>query len=257
MLTRFVRFLWRHGQYWGTHEGESVRRWSGAPYDGGHATERTHPISEVTWLPPVVPSKIVAVGLNYAAHVAESASADSIPNEPVLFLKPPSSLLAPGAAILLPPNVDRVDYEGELAVVIGKRVSRVDDINVSDVIAGWTIANDVTARNLQKKDRQWTRAKGFDTFCPVGPWVQSEFDWAASQLTTEQNGTLRQSASFDQMIVSVERLIVFIAGVMTLQPGDLILTGTPAGVGPMAAGDTITISIDGLGSLSNTVANRS
>ena len=194
------------------------------------------------------------MGLNYAAHVAESASADAIPAEPVLFMKPPTALLAPGGAIVIPAGVDRVDYEGELGAVIGCRLRHVDPDGAAAGIAGWTIVNDVTARNLQKKDKQWTRAKGFDTFCPVGPWVQDEFDITMSRLTTHQNQTLRQETTFDRLIVSVPELIAFMSRVMTLLPGDLIVTGTPAGVGPVAPGDRIDITIDGLGTLTNTVS---
>jgi 2-keto-4-pentenoate hydratase/2-oxohepta-3-ene-1,7-dioic acid hydratase in catechol pathway len=252
-MNRFVRFQWQGGEYWGTHETDKVRRWNGPFYSGGTATDRVHPLAEITWLPPVVPSKIICVGLNYAAHVAESASADEIPAEPVIFSKPPTALVPPGGAIVLPPGVDRVDYEGELGIVIGRATRNVTPEAAHDCIAGWTIVNDVTARHLQKKDKQWTRAKGFDTFCPVGPWVQDEFDLPASRLTTHQNGTLRQETTFDHLLVSVEKLIAFIAGVMTLLPGDLIVTGTPAGIGPMADGDEIAITIDGLGTLNNTV----
>ena len=252
-MTRYVRFMWQRGSYWGTHEGESVRRWSGPWYQGGVATQRTHSVDEVMFLPPVQPGKILAIGLNYAAHVAESASADAVPDEPVIFMKPPSALLSPGGAIVIPPQVDRVDYEGELGVVIGKFASQLPAEAAGEVIAGWTIGNDVTARNLQKKDKQWTRAKGFDTFCPIGPWVQDAFDRTASGLTTHLNGEVRQQSAFDRMVFSVEELIAFISRVMTLHPGDLILTGTPSGVGPISPGDTVSITVDGLGTLTNTV----
>lgn len=252
-MNRYVRFAWQGGEYWGLHEGDAVRRLSGAPYGGGTPTDRTHPLSAVRWLPPVRPGKIIAVGLNYAAHVAESQSADAIPDEPVLFSKPPSSLLAPGEEIVLPPGVGRVDYEGELGVVIGTKGRFIAEEAALAHVAGWTIVNDVTARDLQKKDRQWTRAKGFDTFCPVGPWVQDLFDRDAARLTTRLNDDLRQETTFDHMLHSVEKLIAFISGVMTLQPGDLILTGTPQGVGPLATGDCVAITIDGLGTLTNGV----
>lgn len=252
-MSQFVRFLWQGGEYWGAREDNLVRRWSGPPYDGGRVTERTYPVAEVRWLPPVVPSKIIAVGLNYAPHVAESASADTIPEEPVIFLKPPTALVGPGDAIVLPDGVDRVDYEGELGIVIGAGGHFISPAEAMNHVWGWTIVNDVTARHLQKKDKQWTRAKGFDTFCPVGPWVQTGVDVSRSGLTTRLNGTIRQQGSADQMIFPVAQLISFISGVMTLHPGDLISTGTPAGVGPLAAGDHIEIEIEGIGTLANTV----
>jgi len=250
---RFVRFTWKGGCYWGEHEGNHVRRWSGAPYEDGQPTERSCPIGDVEWLPPVVPSKIIAVGLNYAPHVAESASADAIPDEPVIFLKPPTALIATEGSIILPPNVDRVDYEGELGIVIGIGGRAISVAAAMNHVWGWTIVNDVTARNLQKKDKQWTRAKGFDTFCPVGPWVQTGTDIAHSKLTTRLNGQVRQEGSIDQMIFPIPRLISFISGVMTLHPGDLISTGTPAGVGPLAVGDKIEVEIEGIGILVNHV----
>ncbi|MBI3873291.1 MAG: fumarylacetoacetate hydrolase family protein [candidate division Zixibacteria bacterium] len=252
-MTRFVRFAHQGGTYWGTHESDCVRRWGGPPYAGGVSTARTYALDSVTWLPPVVPGKIVAVGLNYAPHVAESASADRIPDEPVLFLKAPTALLAPGGTIILPEDVGRVDYEGELGVVIGQGGRLIRPEGAAPHILGWTIVNDVTARDLQKKDKQWTRAKGFDTFCPVGPWVQTEWDLARSRLSTRVNGQVRQETTFDQMIFPVPQLIAFISRVMTLHPGDLILTGTPAGVGPLTSGDRVDIEVSGLGVLSNSV----
>jgi len=250
-VNRFVRYRWQGGEYWGAHEGQEVRRWNGAPYDGGVSTERVHSIRDIEWLSPVAPSKILAVGLNYAPHVAESASADTIPEEPVIFLMPPTALLPPGGTIVLPKGIDRVDYEGELGIVIGRGGRNIRREDASSHIFGWTIVNDVTARNLQKKDKQWTRAKGFDTFCPVGPWVQTELDLSASSLVTRLNGDLRQQTTFDQMIFDVSFLIVFMSRVMTLHPGDLISTGTPAGIGPLTAGDRVTIAIEGLGALEN------
>jgi len=250
---RFVRFSWKGGNFWGEHEGNHVRRWSGAPYEDGQPTDRSCRIEEVEWLPPVVPSKIIAVGLNYAPHVAESASADAIPEEPVIFLKPPTALLATEGAVILPPGVDRVDYEGELGIVIGVGGRSITAAAALNHVWGWTIVNDVTARNLQKKDKQWTRAKGFDTFCPVGPWVQTGVDISSAKLTTRLNGEVRQQGSIDQMIFPIPRLIAFISGVMTLHPGDLISTGTPAGVGPLAVGDRIEVEIEGIGILVNHV----
>ena len=250
---RFVRFAWKGGNYWGEHEGNHVRRWSGAPYEDGQPTDRSCGIHEIEWLAPVVPSKIIAVGLNYAPHVAESASADAIPEEPVIFLKPTTALVGNEGSIILPPGVDRVDYEGELGIVIGVGGRFITQAAALNHVWGWTIVNDVTARNLQKKDKQWTRAKGFDTFCPVGPWVQTDADISHAKLTTRLNGDVRQQGSVDQMIFPIARLISFISGVMTLHPGDLISTGTPAGVGPLADGDKVEVEIEGIGTLVNHV----
>ena len=252
----FVRFSWQSGVYWGTQEGSQVRRWSGPPYSGGQPTQRLHPAADVKFLVPVAPSKIVAVGLNYAPHVQESASATAIPDEPVIFLKPPTALLAPGDSIVLPRGVDRVDYEGELGVVIGTGGRSIPEDNALEHVWGWTIINDVTARNLQKVDRQWTRAKGFDSFCPVGPWVKTGVDVSQATLTTRLNGEIRQQSSVDQMIFPIAKLIAFISRVMTLCAGDLISTGTPAGVGPLAVGDRIEIEIANIGTLANTVVEE-
>jgi 2-keto-4-pentenoate hydratase/2-oxohepta-3-ene-1,7-dioic acid hydratase in catechol pathway len=175
------------------------------------------------------------------------------PEIPLLFLKPPSSVIGPGQAIILPPQSQKVEHEGELAVVIGRRGRWVQAGDATDLVLGYTIANDVTARDLQRRDGQWTRGKGFDTFCPLGPWIDTEFDPADALITTHVNQELRQMASTRDMVFSVRQLIAFITSVMTLLPGDVILTGTPAGIGPLAAGDTVRVEIEELGSLSNPV----
>jgi len=204
-------------------------------------------------LPPVTPTKIVCVGRNYREHVQELGN--EIPAEPLLFFKPPSSLLAPGGTVQLPPQSSRVDFEGELALVIAQRTRRFPrEGNWRDVVRGLTLANDISARDLQKKDGQWTRAKGFDTFCPVGPIVSDEPDLDAGlRLETRVNGELRQRASTLEFIFPVPELLSAITAVMTLEPGDLVLTGTPAGVGPLAPRDRVEVSVKGLGVLSNTV----
>jgi 2-keto-4-pentenoate hydratase/2-oxohepta-3-ene-1,7-dioic acid hydratase in catechol pathway len=210
-------------------------------------------LSEAKLLPSVEPSKIVCVGRNYREHAAELGN--EVPAEPLLFFKPPSSLLAPGAAIQRPPQSSRVDYEGELAIVIGRQARALNaDVDLRPYIRGYTIVNDVTARDLQKKDGQWTRAKGFDTFCPCGPLVSGEINPALGVFVeTKLNGERKQYGFTRDFIFSVPRLLVYITAVMTLEPGDLIPTGTPAGVGPMAAGDTVEVAIEGLGVLRNTV----
>jgi 2-keto-4-pentenoate hydratase/2-oxohepta-3-ene-1,7-dioic acid hydratase in catechol pathway len=219
--------------------------------------ERAIPIAEAKFLAPVVPGKIVCVGRNYRDHAKELGN--EVPAEPLTFLKPPSSLIATGEEIVLPVSVsERVEYEGELAVVIGKKCHRIGpEEDVRPYIFGYTCANDVTARDLQKKDNQWTRAKGFDTFCPVGPFVTDQIDpWAGVLVETRLNGQVRQSASTNLFIFPLDVVLRYISRVMTLLPGDLILTGTPAGVGPLSHGDRVDVSIEGVGTLSNSVVRE-
>jgi 2-keto-4-pentenoate hydratase/2-oxohepta-3-ene-1,7-dioic acid hydratase in catechol pathway len=208
---------------------------------------------EAGLLPPVTPSKIICVGRNYREHVKELGN--EMPAEPLIFFKPPSSLLRPGGTVRLPAASQRVDFEGELALVIGRRTRNFKpDENWRDAVRGFTLANDISARDLQKKDTQWTRAKGFDTFCPVGPIVSDELDLDGGvDLSTHLNGELRQHASTRDFIFSIPVLLSYISAAFTLEPGDLILTGTPSGVGPLAAGDVVEVSVPGLGVLSNTV----
>jgi 2-keto-4-pentenoate hydratase/2-oxohepta-3-ene-1,7-dioic acid hydratase in catechol pathway len=210
------------------------------------------PLSAVHLLAPVTPSKIICVGRNYRDHAKELGN--EVPTEPLLFFKPPSSLLAPGGVVKMPAASQRVDFEGELAFVIAKRTSRFKaDGDWRGAIRGYTLANDVTARDLQKKEGQWTRGKGWDTFCPVGPFVSSEIDPATGvALETRVNGEVRQHGSTADFIFSIPELLAYITQAITLEPGDLILTGTPAGVGPIAAGDRVDVSVAGLGVLSNT-----
>jgi 2-keto-4-pentenoate hydratase/2-oxohepta-3-ene-1,7-dioic acid hydratase in catechol pathway len=197
------------------------------------------------------PSKIVCVGRNYVAHAAELGN--PMPDHPMLFLKPPSALVGDGDAIVLPPASSRVEFEGEIGVVIGRRFAGGTSRDAEAAIGGFTCLNDVTARDLQKTDGQWGRAKGFDTFCPAGPRVVSGLDWRALELVTRVNGTERQRARSTDMHVAIPELVAYIGGVMTLEPGDLIATGTPAGVGPLAAGDVVEVAIAGVGVLKNPV----
>lgn len=205
-------------------------------------------------LAPVTPSKIICVGRNYREHAKELGN--EAPAEPLLFFKPPSSLLPSGGTIVLPPQSERVDFEGELAIVIGKRVRNLRASDWRSAIRGYTLANDVTARDLQKKDGQWARAKGFDTFCAVGPLVSDEIDpHSGITIETRVNGELKQQGSTKDFIFAIPELLAYISAAFTLEPGDLILTGTPAGVGPLKAGDRVEVSIAGLGVLSNVVQN--
>lgn len=215
-------------------------------------TEASLPLAEVRLLAPVQPSKILCVGRNYVAHAKEHDA--EVPEVPLLFLKPPSTVIGPGETILLPPQSQRVEHEGELAAVIRKRGRWISPEEAPDYILGYTVANDVTARDLQFRDEQWTRGKGFDTFCPVGPWIETEFDPADALLTCTVRDEVRQMASTRDMVFTVRQLIAFASSVMTLEPGDILLTGTPAGVGPLEAGDLVQVTIEGIGSLSNPVA---
>lgn len=203
-------------------------------------------------LAPVQPTKIVAVGLNYKDHAREMGKA--LPDEPLIFLKPPSAVLAPGAAIVVPAGVGRVDYEAELAVVIGRTARRVPAASARDHVLGLTCLNDVTARELQSRDVQYTRAKGFDTFAPLGPAVAVGLDGEALDVESFVNGERRQASNTRELIFSLDRLVEFVSGVMTLHPGDVIATGTPSGVGPLAPGDRVTVRIEGIGELTNEVA---
>jgi 2-keto-4-pentenoate hydratase/2-oxohepta-3-ene-1,7-dioic acid hydratase in catechol pathway len=203
---------------------------------------------------PVRPPKIVAIGRNYADHARELGN--ELPQEPLLFFKPPTAVIGPGESIILPPESTRVDFEGELAVVIGRRGRRVSAAEWRDYVLGYTCANDVTARDLQKKDGQFTRGKGFDTFCPLGPVIVTALDPADLALVTRVDGELRQNGRTSDMVFQIGALIAYITAVMTLEPGDVILTGTPAGVGPLAAGETVEVEIEGIGSLRNRVVTQ-
>ena len=211
------------------------------------------PLSQAQLLPPVTPSKIICVGRNYKAHAAELGN--EVPKEPMLFFKPPSSLLASGGVVRLPANAGRVDFEGELVLVIGKRTHKLQpQDNWREVLRGVTLANDISARKLQKKDGQWARAKGYDTFCPLGPIVSDELDLEAGlTIETRVNGEVRQHATTLDLIFPIPELLVYISAAFTLEPGDIILTGTPAGVGPLAPGDRVEVTIPGLGVLTNSV----
>ena len=200
----------------------------------------------------VAPSKIVCIGRNYADHAKELGN--EAPSEPIIFLKPPSSVLAPGGRIVRPPQSQRVDFEGELALIIGREARNVPADRWRDYVVGFACANDVTARDLQKKDVQFTRGKGFDTFSPIGPWIETDLDPSSLRLVTRVNGDVRQDGNTSHMIFPCSHIIEFISSVMTLVPGDVIFTGTPAGVGPLNAGDTVEVEIEGIGTLRNVVA---
>ncbi|MEW5932959.1 MAG: fumarylacetoacetate hydrolase family protein [Bacillota bacterium] len=209
------------------------------------------PLGEAELLCPVEPTKVVAVGLNYRDHAREVGAA--LPQEPVLFLKPATSVVGPGEPIVLPAVSRRVDYEAELAVVIGRRARQVTVGQAPDCILGFTCGNDVTARDLQQKDGQWTRSKSFDTFCPLGPWVVPGLDPSALEVICRVNGQVRQRGNTRELIFTVAELVSFVSEVMTLEPGDVLLTGTPAGIGPLRPGDTVEVEVQGVGVLVNPV----
>jgi len=224
----------------------------GSPYDEFRRLDAVHSLEEVELLAPIQPSKLICVGRNYVAHAKEHNA--EVPTVPLLFFKPPSAVIAPNKTIYLPPQSEQVEHEAELAVVIGKRGRWIPTEEALDHVLGYTIANDVTARDLQNRDGQWTRAKGFDTFCPLGPWIETDFDPADALITCHVNEEMRQMASTRDMVFNVRQLIAFASSIMTLEPGDLLLTGTPAGVGPLNPGDEVKVSIEGLGELVNKVA---
>jgi 2-keto-4-pentenoate hydratase/2-oxohepta-3-ene-1,7-dioic acid hydratase in catechol pathway len=249
---RLVRFLAQNGPAYGILDNEEVVELDGEGYLSLFSRRSVHRAAEVRLLAPCVPTKIVAVGLNYRDHAKELDMA--VPESPILFLKPPTAVIGPNDDILYPAMSRQVDYEGELGIVIRDRVSRVAPRDARRHILGYTCANDVTARDLQKQDGQWTRAKGFDTFCPVGPWIETDLDPGDLAIETYLNGERRQSSRTSQFVISIDRLVSFISQVMTLEPGDLIITGTPAGIGPMKSGDEVEVRIEGIGSLRNRVS---
>ncbi len=239
--------------------GLVVAELMGHPFGAGaesvHLTGARYPLADVRLLAPVLPSKVVAIGKNYADHVAEMGGEQ--PPEPVLFLKPSTAVIGPREPIVYPATLsERVDFEGELAVVIGRLCRQVPPSRVPDVIFGYTCANDVTARDLQARDGQWDRAKGFDTFCPLGPWIETDADPVDLELTTVVNGEIRQSSRTSLLLHNVTALVTFVSSVMTLLPGDVLLTGTPAGVGPLKDGDEVSVTIEGIGTLTNEVVTR-
>lgn len=226
----------------------------GSPYQEYRRLEATVSLDMVRLLAPVEPSKIICVGRNYVAHAQEHGS--EVPEMPLLFLKPPTSVIGPGETILLPPQSVNVEHEAELVVVIGKRGRWIQPENALEYVLGYTVGNDVTARDLQRRDEQWTRGKGFDTFCPLGPWIETDFDPSDAMVTCHVNGEMRQMASTRDMVFSVRQIVAFTSTIMTLLPGDILMTGTPAGVGPLTNGDIVEVSIEGIGKLSNPVASE-
>ncbi|MDT7782799.1 MAG: hypothetical protein QOF58_1218 [Pseudonocardiales bacterium] len=251
---RIARIAHPQGVAFVAVHGEEAAEIAEHPFGTPTFTGRKWPLADVRLLAPILPTKIIGIGRNYADHAAELGN--EVPAEPLVFLKPNTSVIGPNVEIKIPAASQRVDFEGELAVIIGQPCREVPKAKAMSVVMGYTIANDVTARDLQKKDVQFTRAKGFDTFCPMGPFIETEFDPSDVRVVTEVDGEVKQDGRTSLMVHDIPALIEYVSGVMTLLPGDVILTGTPAGVGPMAAGQTVSVTVDGLGTLTNPVANR-
>lgn len=250
---RIARVEFEKEIFYAVLEGETLRRLFGSPFEEIRFDGREYPLHEARLLSPTAPGKIVCIGKNYYAHALEMQG--EAPAEPLLFLKPSTSVLNPGETIAYPPDSERVDYEGELGVVISRACKDVPQGAFRDVVLGYTVVNDVTARDLQQKDGQWTRAKGFDTFCPIGPWIETELDPFDVRVQTRLNGEVRQNERTAAMMHAVDKLVAYITRVMTLLPGDVIATGTPAGIGPMQPGDVVEVEIEGIGVLKNTVGH--
>jgi 2-keto-4-pentenoate hydratase/2-oxohepta-3-ene-1,7-dioic acid hydratase in catechol pathway len=248
---KIVRFRAAGKLRYGVLEGTQIAEYAGTPYGTFKRARKKYPLRQVVLLAPVVTSKIVAVHINYREHAEEMHAAVSA--EPVLFLKPPSALCGPDDPIVAPPLADRIDYEAELAIVIKRRCRQISPERARDYVLGYTCLNDVTARDIEARDGQATRAKGFDSFCPVGPCIVTDIDPNGVDIESYLNGDRKQSSNTKNLICPVEDLLARISAVMTLMPGDVISTGTPAGVGPMQAGDRIEVRIEGIGSLRNPV----
>jgi 2-keto-4-pentenoate hydratase/2-oxohepta-3-ene-1,7-dioic acid hydratase in catechol pathway len=249
---RFARFAIGSTIGYGTVEDDGrLRAITTTPFLPWEPTDEVFDAAQVRLLSPVLPSKVCAIGLNYRAHAEEQGK--PMPEEPLLFLKPSTSVVGPGEVIVMPPQSERVDHEAELAIVIGRAARNVKAAEALEHVLGYTCANDVTARDLQRRDVQFTRGKGFDTFCPLGPHVVTDLDGGKLDITCRVNGDVKQSSNTSDMVFTIEELIEFVSSVMTLLPGDVILTGTPAGISPLHDGDSVEIELEGIGVLANPV----
>jgi 2-keto-4-pentenoate hydratase/2-oxohepta-3-ene-1,7-dioic acid hydratase in catechol pathway len=248
---KIIRFQTSTGPEFGIVEGQAVYRAEGSYATGFQRGELAGELSELILLSPCQPTKIVALGRNYAAHAAEHGS--EVPSQPLIFLKPPSAVIGPGEPIVCPPQSAQVEHEAELAIVIGRRARRVTAADAWGYVLGYTCANDVTARDLQRSDGQWSRAKGFDTFAPLGPWIVTDLDPTDRAVACRVTDRVTQRASTTDMVFKIPQVIEFITAVMTLEPGDVILTGTPEGVSPIRPGDQVEVEVEGIGVLRNPV----
>lgn len=252
---RFVRYQHKkdHPRF-GWILDDKIGPIEGSPFHEFRRLEAALSIEDVRILPPIEPGKIICIGRNYVAHAKEHDA--EVPEIPLIFLKPPTSVIGPGETVTLPPQSQQVEHEAELAVVFGRQGRWIQPENALEYVLGYTAANDVTARDLQRRDDQWTRSKGFDTFCPLGPWIETDLDPADAMITCHVNGEMRQMSSTRDMVFNIRQLISFCSSVMTLMPGDVLLTGTPAGVGPLLPGDVVEVTIEGIGRLTNPVAKE-
>ena len=251
---RIARFSHDGDVAFGVVEGDDVAELASHPFGPVAFTGARWPLTAVRLLAPVLPSKVVAIGKNYAEHASEMGG--DVPEQPLIFLKPSTAVAGPGDDIAYPASSQRVDYEGELAVVIGRLCRDVPVERAAEVILGYTCGNDVTARDQQKADGQWSRAKGYDSFCPLGPWIETDIDPGDLRITTTLSGATKQDGRTSQIVHKIPSLIAYITACMTLLPGDVILTGTPAGIGPMQVGDEVAVEIEGIGRLANKVVAR-
>jgi len=251
---KYVRFATQDGTTrYGVIQDEMIKLVNGDIFSGHEITDKRYPLEEVKLLAPVEPSKVLCIGLNYVDHAQEFGS--PIPPEPLLFLKPSTSVIGPQESIIYPPQTENLHYEAELAIVIGKRAKNVPRDKALEHVFGYTVGNDITARDLQKKDNQWARAKGFDTFCPLGPWIETDVgDPNNLDIMLELNNEIRQKSNTNNLAFKCEDLIEYLSSIMTLLPGDVILTGTPGGIGAMQVGDQVAATIQNIGTLLNTVS---
>jgi len=249
---RIIRYIYKdEPPKYGWLLDEKVGEIEGELFGHYRRQEARIPVKEVRLVAPTVPTKIICVGRNYLEHAKELGN--DVPKVPLIFMKPPSAIIAHGETVILPPQSQQVEHEAELVAVVGKRGRHIPAEEAKTFILGYTVGNDITARDLQKIDGQWTRAKGFDTFCSFGPWIDTEFDPSDAVVTCRVNGQMRQLASTRDMVFNIATLVAYITSVMTLEPGDLIFTGTPAGVGALRDGDQVEVEIEGLGALKNPV----
>lgn len=247
----YVRYLYENETYEGYMEGNTVTRLKGSMFDNPGFSDETIPLSKLKLLAPCSPTKVVCVGLNYLDHAQEMN--EPLPEAPLLFLKPPTTVIGHEDDIIAPEDTGRLDHEGELAIVIGKRAKNIEPAQADDIIFGYTCANDFTAREIQLSDKQWTRGKSFDTFCPLGPGIVTNINQKNAEISLSVNGKIRQKSNINMFIFGVSHVVSYISKCMTLFPGDVILTGTPHGVGAVENGDVMTVSIDGIGTLTNTL----
>jgi 2-keto-4-pentenoate hydratase/2-oxohepta-3-ene-1,7-dioic acid hydratase in catechol pathway len=249
---RIARFQHQGRVAFGVITGDQVKIYAGSPFEDFQPTDKTISLAEVELLAPTQPSKVVCIGMNYSAHAAEIAQ--DVPDEPLMFFKPSSAIQDPGKPIALPWQSEQVELECEMTIVVGKTAKNVPIEAVDDYILGFTVANDVTARDLQFSDLQWARSKGFDTFCPLGPWIETEFDYESATLEARINGSVRQHANSGEMNFGVREIFSYVSQNVTLLPGDIILTGSPAGISKIEKGDLVECEIKGIGVLANPVA---